>query len=99
MTICIQKKLFNLEKIIIKDCTNLENLKGIENIKTLESVIIQDCKSLKDVKALLSLPKLKVFKMRSCGIKKEELPGHLKVIVETTISHMDEDSYSFRDKK
>ena len=91
--------LINLEKIIIKDCTNLENLKGIENIKTLESVIIQDCKSLKDVKALLSLPKLKVFKMRSCGIKKEELPGHLKVIVETTISHMDEDSYSFRDKK
>tara|TARA_B100000959_G_scaffold127543_1_gene133843 strand:+ start:919 stop:1071 length:153 start_codon:yes stop_codon:yes gene_type:complete len=50
------------------------------------------------VEALLSLPKLKVFKIRSCGIKKEELPGHLKVIAETTISHQDDDSYSFRDK-
>ena len=90
--------LINLAKIVIKDCTKLENLKGIENIKTLESVIIQDCKSLKDVEALLSLPKLKVFKIRSCGIKKEELPGHLKVIAETTISHQDDDSYSFRDK-
>ena len=88
----------NLAKIIIKNCTKLDNLKGIENIKTLESVIIQDCKSLKDVEALLSLPKLKVFKIRSCGIKKEKLPGHLKVIAETTISHLDENSYSFRDK-
>ena len=90
--------LINLAKIVIKDCTKLSDLKGIENIKTLESVIIQDCKSLKDVEALLSLPKLKVFKIRSCGIKKEELPGHLKVIAETTISHQDDDSYSFRDK-
>jgi len=81
--------LTNLTKIVIKDCAKLENLKGLDGTKTLESVIIQDCKSLKDVDALLSLPKLEILKMRSCGIKKEELPEHLQVMVETTISYDD----------
>ena len=91
--------LINLTKLVIKNCTKLENLKGLEGIKTLESVIIQDCKSLKDVDALLSLPKLDIFKIRSCGIKKEELPGHLKVIVKTTISYYDDLPHDFDDNK
>ena len=87
----------NLTRVEIKTCTKLENLKGLERAKNVESVVIQDCKSLKDVNALLSLPKLKIFKMRSCGIKKGELPGHLKVMVETTISYLDNLPYNFDD--
>ena len=81
--------LINLTHIVIKNCTELESLNGLEGAKNLHSVIIQDCKSLKDVDALLSLPKLEILKMRSCGIKKEELPEHLQVMVETTISYDD----------
>jgi Leucine-rich repeat (LRR) protein len=89
--------LINLTHIVIKDCTELENLNGLEAAKNLKSVIIQDCKLLKDVDALLSLPKLEIFKIRSCGIKKGELLGHLKVIVETTISYEDDLPHEFDD--
>jgi hypothetical protein len=89
--------LINLTHIVIKNCTELVNLKGLEGAKNLQSVVIQDCKSLKDVDALLSLPKLETFKIRSCGIKKGELSGHLKVIVETTISYEDDLPHDFDD--
>ena len=87
--------LINLTHVVIKDCTELENLNGLEAAKSIQSVIIQDCKSLKDVSALISLPKLQTFKMRSCGLKKDEVPESLKVILETTISYQDDLPYDF----
>jgi hypothetical protein len=89
--------LINLTHIAIKNCTELVNLKGLEGVKNLQSVVIQDCKSLKDVDALLSLSKLETFKMRSCGLKKADVPGNLKVILETTISYEDDLPYDFDD--
>ena len=87
--------LINLTHVVIKDCTELENLNGLEAAINLQSVIIQDCKSLKDVTALLSLPKLKTFKMRSCGLKKADVPENLKVIFESNISYQDDLPYDF----
>jgi len=87
--------LTNLTHVVIKDCTELENLNGLEAAKSIQSVIIQDCKSLKDVTALLALPKLQTFKMRSCGLKKGDVPENLKFIFESNISHQDDLPYEF----
>jgi hypothetical protein len=35
--------------------------------------------------------------MRSCGLKKADVPGNLKVILETTISYEDDLPYDFDD--
>lgn len=89
------ENLINLTHVVIKDCAELENLNGLEGAINLQSVIIQDCKSLKDVTALISLPKLKIFKMRSCGLKKADVPDNLKVIFESNISYQDDLPYDF----
>jgi len=59
------KELKNLKELVIKTAS-IENLNGIEDLKSLENVILGNCRKLRSIKGIEALQNLKKIEFDAC---------------------------------